>query len=233
MPCCSRAQVSPICPHIYPSESIKMQTAPLTDHWNTAYRARERDSMTWAQTDDAMAQHMDQMAVYLSPDCACIDIGAGTSQLAAQWVARGVGHVAVLDVSDAALHFQRSTLPPNCDVIHASVLNWTPTRSYDLWHDRAVFHFLTDPDDQSTYVAQMVAALASGGVAVISTFDTDGPDRCSNLPVQRYSSDQLAKVVKHLSQGELVAISAHQTQHITPNARTQAFQTTLFQKAAE
>lgn len=210
-----------------------MQTNHVTDHWNAAYNARNRNDLTWVQSEDAMVFHVDQMAAHLSPTCACIDVGAGKSQLAAQWIARGVGHVAVLDVSDAALIYQRSTVPPTCEVINANVLDWTPTRSYDLWHDRAVFHFLTDPSDQSAYVDKMITALGSRGIAIISTFDANGPDRCSNLPVRRYSSAQLAETVEHLSQGALVAKTSYHTQHITPNAKTQAFQTTLFTKVAE
>ncbi|GEM_PF-60240 len=213
-------------------ERRMMHATSLAQHWNTAYDARDRSDLTWTQTDQALGEQLGHMGSLVTPDSACIDIGAGKSQLAAGWVSLGAGHVAVLDVSDAALDYQRSVLPQTCEFIGASVLDWTATRRYTLWHDRAVFHFLTDPQDQSAYVAQMLHALEPGGVAVLSTFDADGPARCSNLPVQRYSSAQLADVVHRLSNGALVAQRGYQTQHITPKSNRQAFQTTLFHKIA-
>ena len=219
----AKPNVSRLSPHLHWGE------ISVNRVWHAA---RDRSDLTWTQTDQALGEQLGHMGSLVTPDSACIDIGAGKSQLAAEWVSLGAGHVAVLDVSDAALDYQRSVLPQTCEFIGASVLDWTATRRYTLWHDRAVFHFLTDPQDQSAYVAQMLHALEPGGVAVLSTFDADGPARCSNLPVQRYSSAQLADVVHRLSNGALVAQRGYQTQHITPKSNRQAFQTTLFHKIA-
>src|SRR5205814_10594884 len=125
---------------------------------------------------------------------AIIDIGGGTSRLVGSLVERGYEDVTVLDLSAAALASARSRIGDQADRVEwiaADVTIWEPSRAYDIWHDRAAFHFLTEPNDQAAYVARLRGALRVGGHAIIATFAPDGPERCSGLPVSRYDANSL------------------------------------------
>ena len=101
----------------------------------------------------------------------------------------------VLDISEEALAAVRrrtAARSPAPSFVVADLLSWTPARHWDAWHDRAVFHFLTDPDDRASYVATATRAVAPGGIAVVATFAPDGPEQCSGLPTVRYDAEQLA-----------------------------------------
>jgi len=99
------------------------------------------------------------------------------------------------------------------------VTGWTPGRTFDVWHDRAVFHFLTNGEDRRRYIERMRAALAMGGLVVMATFATDGPDTCSGLPVQRYDAESL-----HETLGEdLTVVLTNRHLHRTPWGTEQPF----------
>ncbi len=157
-----------------------------------------------------------------------IDIGAGAGVLVAALAARGLTDLAALDLSETALAQARARLAggPEVDWIVADVLGWRPARRYDIWHDRAAFHFLTDPADRQAYRATLAAALAPGGHAVLGTFAPDGPERCSGLPVVRYDADSLAA---ELGPGFRL-IAAARDDHRTPAGALQRFQFGLFRK---
>lgn len=159
-----------------------------------------------------------------------IDIGGGTSRLAAALLARGLRDVTVLDLSQAALDAARARLGTGGDGvtwIAADVTRWTPTRRYDLWHDRAAFHFLVDPADRAAYLVRLDRALVPGGHALIATFALDGPERCSGLPVVRYSPETLAQVLGP----RFTPVARRLHDHLTPRGALQKFQFSLFRKA--
>ena len=110
--------------------------------------------------------------------------------------------------------------------IAADVTAWEPSRSYDVWHDRAAFHFLTEPQDQAAYVARLRRALRPGGHAIIGTFAPDGPERCSGLLVSRYDASSLAET---LGSG-FALIDTRRHEHVTPSGATQKFQFTTFRR---
>ncbi|MGE0283714.1 MAG: trans-aconitate 2-methyltransferase, partial [Rhizobiaceae bacterium] len=143
-------------------------------------------------------------------------------------VARGQAYVAVLDLSSAALETARSRLGHSANVewIVADVTRWKSSRQYDLWHDRAALHFLTDPTDQAAYVEALNQALAPSGRAVIGTFAPDGPEKCSGLVVARHDAQSLAALLGDRFQ--LIASVRHQ--HTTPWGSTQQFQFSTFEK---
>jgi trans-aconitate methyltransferase len=138
-------------------------------------------------------------------------------------VARGFGCVTVLDVSASALERAKQRLPADAPVtwIEADVTSdWTSrTRPVDVWHDRAVFHFLTDARDRESYLHRMRAALTPGGCVILATFAPDGPERCSGLPVMRYSTDDLARQLG----GDFQPVESCNELHRTPAGRTQPF----------
>src|SRR5260370_8814094 len=126
---------------------------------------------------------------------AIIDIGGGASRLVDSLVSRGYEDVTVLDLSAAALAAARSRIGDKANRvawITADVTAWQPSRTYDVWHDRAAFHFLTEPNDQAAYIARLRRALRVGGHAIIATFALYGPDRCSGLLARRYEPTALA-----------------------------------------
>lgn len=196
-------------------------------HWQQVYASKGEDQLSWHEDTPALSLALLREAG-LEPDMAVVDIGGGTSRLVDELVAGGQAHVSVLDLSAAALETARARLPDaeNVDWIVSDVTAWRPQRTYDFWHDRAAFHFLTAPQDQQAYVRVLSRALKTGGRAVIGTFAPDGPEKCSGLPVARHDAASLQAV---LGEGfALVATRRHQ--HETPWGAVQRFQFSTFGK---
>ncbi len=200
-------------------------------HWDSVYGARSDDALTWFEAEPAAS--LNQILPWIRPGDAVIDVGGGTSRLVDALVARGLGPVTVLDLSAAALRTGQERLGDAAKSVRwiaADVTRWTPDASYRVWHDRAVFHFLTDASDRAAYVAALQAAVAPGGIAVIATFAEDGPDTCSGLPVCRYSPDAFMETVESISPRTFKAMSAIRHTHITPKGNQQRFQITTLQR---
>lgn len=199
-----------------------------SDHWETVYREKSDGDLSWHQDDPAVSLDLAAVAG-LTADTSVIDIGGGTSRLAEALLARGVRDVTVLALSQAALDAARARLGTDGDRvtwITGDVTRWTPTRRFDLWHDRAAFHFLVDPAGRAAYLERLDPALAPGGHALIATFAPDGPERCSGLPVVSYSPGTLAQEL-----GPGFAPVAHRLHdHHTPWGARQSFQFSLFRK---
>lgn len=197
-------------------------------HWEAVYSTRGEGDVSWFQPDPAASLAM-IAAAGATPASSVIDIGGGASRLVDRLLALGHGDVTVLDLSAAALATVRHRLGPAGDFLQgivADVTTWQPPRRYDVWHDRAAFHFLTDASERAAYVAALKAALPPGGHAVIATFAIDGPERCSGLPVKRYDGESLALVLgDDFARLETVAHS-----HVTPWGAPQSFQFSLFRR---
>jgi SAM-dependent methyltransferase len=205
-----------------------MDTGPLSrrddvaQHWATVYETREVSQTSWFEpTPETSVRMLDAAGV--TPGMSVIDIGAGASPLAGELIARGFTDVTALDVADEGLAAARARLGPAADQVHwmqADLRGWTPNRRFDVWHDRAVFHFLTDPADQARYRTALDCALAPEGRLVIATFAADGPDRCSGLPTVRYSPEELLAV---LGEGRWDLITQRREAHRTPGGAVQPF----------
>jgi SAM-dependent methyltransferase len=201
-------------------------------HWNTVYGARNEEALTWYE--ERPAPSLELIKAHARPGDAIIDVGGGASRLADALVAEDYGPVTVLDVSQAALEASRARLGEageRVTWIAADITAWTPAATYALWHDRAVFHFLTDARDRAAYVAAMNAALPPGGTAIIATFAEDGPETCSGLPVVRYSPETLAKTLDDILPGRFRSIGGRLHTHITPKGNRQQFHISVFAKA--
>ena len=164
------------------------------DHWNGVYRSKDAADLSWYQPRAALSL---EWIVAHVPDrvARVLDVGGGASTLVDGLLAAGHGNVAVLDVSGAALAQAAQRLGPSADAvrwIEADVLTheFAPD-SVALWHDRAVFHFLTAREDRRRYVRQVRRALRPGGLVLMATFASDGPTRCSGLDVVRYDPNDL------------------------------------------
>jgi trans-aconitate methyltransferase len=197
-------------------------------HWSDVYGSKPADAMSWFQSDaqpslDLILAHRGQAARGV------IDIGAGASRLVDGLIDAGLCDVTLLDLADTAFDEVRRRLGPDAGTpryVVGDVTAWRPERRFGVWHDRAAFHFLTGTDQQDAYIAALYAATGPGAVAVIATFAPDGPERCSGLPVRRWSSDDLAA---RLAPGfrRLHAVEDH---HTTPGGAAQAFQYTVLER---
>jgi SAM-dependent methyltransferase len=166
------------------------------DHWDSAYKSRAFAGVSWFQPAAiTSAELVRRLAI--PKDAAVIDVGGGASTLMDTLVADGFVDLTVLDISGVALDAVCERLGPSQAVtlVHADVLAWAPDRQFDLWHYRAVFHFLVDSASRSTYVAKLHRALRRGGAVIVGTFAPNGPEYCSGLPVARYSPDELAEAL--------------------------------------
>jgi len=191
-------------------------------HWNTVYSSKGEREVSWFEALPALSLEMLQ-AAGMTPESCVLDVGGGDSHLVDALAARGLDCLAVLDVSGAALERARTRLGASAQVpiwIEADVTGAWTLKPMDIWHDRAVFHFLVSPDDRARYKQHMVDTLKVGGTAILATFAPDGPKTCSGLPVQRYSPVQLLAEVG--ASFELVESRAHV--HTTPSGSTQSFQ---------
>ena len=163
-------------------------------------------------------------AVGADPSTGVIDVGGGSSRLVDELIDRGFADITVLDVSDAALELARRRLddPAGVTWLRTDLLTWTPARRWGLWHDRAVFHFLTEPDDQATYLHHLARALTPNGSFIIATFAPDGPDHCSGLAVARYDPTSLGDAIGTALPAATITASRAET-HTTPSGATQPF----------
>jgi trans-aconitate methyltransferase len=198
-------------------------------HWDKVYAARRDDQVSWFQDRPGPSLALLDL-IGATPGSAVIDIGGGASRLVDALLARGFSDVSVLDLSAAALEAARARLGApgeRARWIVADMTTWTPARAYDVWHDRAALHFLTDPADQRAYVARLRAALKPGGCAILATFAPDGPEKCSGLPVRRHDSLSLAALLGP----DFALVDTRRHDHATPGGATQRFQFSTFRRA--
>lgn len=185
--------------------------------WDAVYHDRAVDQLGWYQADftHALAQIA---ALKLGPDAPILDAGAGRSGLARGLALAGYRDVTAIDISAHAMTQSKAA----CRDLDQ------PPRHYHLWHDRAVFHFLTDPDAQAAYVQMMARAVIPKGHVILSVFHQDGPERCSGLPVQRYDAATLAARLG----SDFTLRAAETATHHTPSGVAQLFLRAHFVRAA-
>lgn len=205
-----------------------MQDTERKSHWQGVYAAKGEQEVSWFQeTPKPSLELLDHAGA--GTGSAVIDIGGGASRLVDALLARGFSDVTVLDISPAALDAARARLGSDARRvawIAADVTEWTPDRAYDVWHDRAAFHFLTRHEEQAAYVERLKAGLKPGGHVVIGTFAPDGPEKCSGLPVARHDAASIAAV---LGPG-FVLLDSRRDEHATPWGSVQRFQFSLFRR---
>ena len=191
-------------------------------HWETIYRTKDFHQLSWFQS---AALRSLELITRFSPDHSSpiIDVGAGASVLVDDLIAAGYSDVTVLDLSEAALASARQRLgniAAGARWVEGNVLT-APLEAerYVVWHDRAVFHFLTEAEDRRAYVDQVRRSVRSGGHVLVATFAEDAPARCSGLPVVRYSAESL-----HSEFGpEFRMLTSEHEEHLTPRGAPQSF----------
>ena len=207
-----------------------METASRQSHWENVYTTKGENEVSWYQQSPAPSFEL-IMQAGATHASAIIDIGGGASRLVDHLVDHGFEDITVLDLSAAALEAARRRLESRADRVHwvvADATAWEPVKAYDIWHDRAAFHFLTDENDRAAYIARLARGVKAGGHAIIGTFALDGPEKCSGLPVARYDS---ASLTLALGSGfRLVHTRRHE--HATPWGSRQMFQFSVFRREA-
>jgi ubiquinone/menaquinone biosynthesis C-methylase UbiE len=192
------------------------------DHWEKVYSTKATDAVSWFQPHADLSLDIIR-STGVGRDAGIIDVGGGASTLVDDLVANGYTDLTVLDLSGAALNAARKRLGAQeskvrwieADITKADL----PANRYDIWHDRAVFHFLTDPADRIAYVNTVLRSVKPGGHVIVATFGTDGPLQCSGLPVMRYSADEL-----HDQFGAAFQLLDHREEkHHTPSGAVQQF----------
>jgi SAM-dependent methyltransferase len=192
------------------------------DHWERVYSAKPANAVSWFQEHAAQSLRLIRdTGVRL--DAPIIDVGGGASTLVDDLLIEGYTDVTVLDLSAAALSAAKARLGSTADRVHWMQANITnaplPVHGYDVWHDRAVFHFLTDLGERQAYVEAVLRSVKPGGHVIVATFAEDGPTQCSGLPVMRYSAEQL-----HAQFGSPFTLLKHEKEaHHTPSGSVQRF----------
>lgn len=191
-------------------------------HWEDVYQKKDPKQVSWFRP------HLEQSLRFIETACpakdsAIIDVGGGASTLVDDLLSRGYSNVTVLDLSATAIDAAQRRLGDRAPAVRWIVGDVCavdlPERSFDFWHDRAVFHFLVEEDARKRYVRAVRHALKPGGHIVVATFGPQGPEKCSGLDVARYDADQL-----HDQFGDaFVKLGSATEQHVTPGGTGQQF----------
>ncbi|HEX6287838.1 MAG TPA: class I SAM-dependent methyltransferase [Herpetosiphonaceae bacterium] len=190
--------------------------------WETMYSTKDPTQVSWYQEHPRLSLHLIQ-STGIDPTAPIIDVGGGAATLVDDLLAHGFQNITVLDISAAALEAARKRLGPR-----AAAVTWLeadiaqvqlPHHAYTVWHDRAVFHFLTDPDDRRRYVEAMRHAVEPGGHVIVATFAPEGPRKCSGLDVVRYD----ARTLHDEFGDDFTLISSANETHRTPFGTDQKF----------
>ena len=197
-------------------------------HWDDVYRTRAHDSLSWFQPSADISLAL-ITSVADPAAISVIDVGAGTSPLADALLTAGCTDLTLVDLSETALAATSARLnePASVTTVVGDISDWDPGRTYDLWHDRAVFHFLFGPA-RDRYVATAERSIREGGHIVIGTFADDGPTRCSDRDVARYSADQLAALFAN----GFETVTTHDEHHLTPKDIDQHFTWVVLRRRA-
>jgi 2-polyprenyl-3-methyl-5-hydroxy-6-metoxy-1,4-benzoquinol methylase len=205
-----------------------MSDAARQQHWENVYATKGEQEVSWFEQNPSLSLALIKEAGFGS-EAVVIDIGGGASHLVDALLTDSQARITVLDLSANALEVARARLSKSAVRVNwvvSDVTAWKPDRAYDVWHDRAAFHFLTEAADQSAYVAVLRAALKPGGVAIIGTFALDGPEKCSGLPVARHDEHSLANILG----ADFELLSSQRHEHQTPWAAVQRFQFSSFRR---
>ena len=198
------------------------------EHWEKVYSTKELREVSWYQPNPKAS--LDFIAGFNLPkDASIIDIGGGDSFLTDRLLESGFTNITVLDISEAAINRARQRLGNRAGMIKwivSDVTEFTPMDSYDFWHDRATFHFLTTTEEIEKYISIAAKAVKENGKMLIGTFSENGPEQCSGLQVKQYNEETLVSLIRNW----FTKIRCIHTDHITPFNSVQNFLFCSFKK---
>ncbi|KAA0210726.1 MAG: class I SAM-dependent methyltransferase [Ignavibacteriaceae bacterium] len=197
-------------------------------HWEHIYNTRKAEETSWYQpTPSTSLEFISKFR--LTPEAKIIDVGGGDSLLIDNLIDLGFKDLTVLDISISAINRARARLGKRGDFVkwvNSDITKYFPESPFDLWHDRATFHFLTDEKDINSYIQVAKRGIKSAGIMLIATFSKTAPDNCSGLPVKKYSRASLSAVMSaHFKKLKCVSVN-----HITPFNTVQNFTFCSFKK---
>ena len=200
------------------------------DHWTQVYEDKAPSTVSWYQeSPEPSLRALSRFGA--SPSSSIIDVGGGASNLVDALLEQGWQDITVLDLAAPALEAAKARLGALANKVQwevADITDWQPPRQFEVWHDRAVFHFLTEPQQREAYRRTLLAGIAPGGLVIMATFALDGPERCSGLPVQRYDAASLAEEMSDT----LLLIDGWREEHVTPWGAKQSFNWCAFRRVA-
>jgi len=197
-------------------------------HWETIYQTKNIADVSWYQSKPISSLKFIS-ELDLKKDAKIIDIGAGESYLADYLLADGFLDITILDISEEALDHTRSRFgkkAENLKWITADISNFFPEEKYDLWHDRAAFHFLTEETQIQNYLKTLENSINPGGFVIMGTFSEKGPEKCSGLEIRQYSIPEITDLLAENFQ----KLHCENIDHITPSGAVQNFTFCSFQK---
>ncbi|MGA8613387.1 MAG: class I SAM-dependent methyltransferase [Xanthobacteraceae bacterium] len=197
-------------------------------HWENVYQTKAEREVSWFEENPAVSLELIH-ATGVTAAASIVDIGGGASRLVDALLDASFGFVTVLDVSEHALAVAQARLGSRSAMakwIAADVTAWRPSETYDVWHDRAAFHFLTDDRDRAAYAERVAQAVRRGGHVIIGTFAPDGPERCSGLLVLRHDAASLGAVLG----SSFSLVESRNYTHPTPMGTSQRFQFSRFRR---
>ncbi|MCW9031147.1 MAG: class I SAM-dependent methyltransferase [Gammaproteobacteria bacterium] len=191
------------------------------DHWENIYRTKDHTEVSWYQESPQISLELFSKINAL-PSQSVIDVGCGASLLVDNLITHGYRDITLIDLSDKALSLIKSRLGDNADIpdyLSEDITSIKFNQSFDIWHDRAVFHFLTDASDRESYMTTLDKNLAVNGRAIIGAFSLNGPEKCSGLEIVQYDADKMKSVLAH----DLELVDTITDTHVMPNGSTQEF----------
>ncbi|WP_437191113.1 class I SAM-dependent methyltransferase [Planctomicrobium sp. SH527] len=200
-------------------------------HWNSVYQSKSDTEVSWFEPEPQVSLELIRS---VAPDGgSVIDVGGGTARLVDSLLQQSKpGQIAVLDVSEAALRKVKERLGEQAGEVHwvvGDVTEQSGLGQYDVWHDRAVFHFLTDAAERGRYAELAAQTVRPGGHAILGVFALDGPQKCSGLEVCRYDAAGLARELGPAFR----LVREHPHRHVTPSGKVQSFCFAVFQRVPE
>ena len=200
----------------------------LEDHWQNVYDKKNENEVSWYQKSPKLSLEFVK-SLNLSLDAEIIDIGAGESRLVDNLLEMGFVNLSVLDISSKSIEKTKKRLGLKSKLVNwivSDINNFNPTKKYDLWHDRAAFHFLKDSVEIDNYVKLVKSSLHNQGDLIIATFSENGPLKCSGLEVSRYSENSIS----NLFNDDFELIKSQKSIHKTPFSTSQEFLFSKFKK---
>lgn len=197
-------------------------------HWDKVYSEKPPTEVSWYEPMPQISLELIK-SCEIDKDAAIIDIGGGDSFLAEFLVSLGYKNITVVDISSKAIERAKERMCEKAEEVKwiiADASKFEPERKYDLWHDRAAFHFLTGEDQKKNYLERVHRAVKPGGYVIMGTFSDKGPQKCSGLEVQQYSVNDMCKLFEE----EFTMLSGKNIDHQTPGGKKQNFTFCSFQK---
>jgi len=190
-------------------------------HWEHVYQTRSPNDVSWYQTHPESSLKLIEKSLS-NKSMSCIDVGGGASVLVDCLIAADFTNISVLDISEQALQHTKERLKEKAEQVQwyiSDILTFKTSHLFDLWHDRAVFHFLTDADERKQYVKVLKESIIPNAHIIIATFGIDGPEKCSDLPIKQHDT---TTIMEELGD-EFILLETFDEYHLTPKDAQQKF----------